>query len=221
MRQTFFDLNRVIWCGLICTGTLKIDIGGEKDHYRYRYIYIHMEPANLGNVRAPELPKDGRKWKKYGQKFIRNIGKFRYMYSECLSACIRIYYIYICTYMDAALNFCNSVDPGAISDAKDPTAMQRSKPSGLPRSRVISGLFTKGSTPTDQVLPPVQVQAPPKALPQPTPTATTCLIKCLGTSCNLRLTPARPDASETIWQETFTCSQPSLNTSIYIYIYSL
>ena len=28
------------------------------------------------------LPEDGFEWKKYGQKFIKNIGKFRYRYVE-------------------------------------------------------------------------------------------------------------------------------------------
>ncbi|XP_031400171.1 WRKY transcription factor 18-like [Punica granatum] len=35
--------------------------------------------------RAPELPADGYEWKKYGQKFIRNIGKFR-SYFKCQRA---------------------------------------------------------------------------------------------------------------------------------------
>lgn len=38
-----------------------------------------------GNIRF-NLPGDGYEWKKYGQKFIRGIGKFRYIY--ILSICI-------------------------------------------------------------------------------------------------------------------------------------
>lgn len=45
-------------------------------------IIAYMEPGDQGNIRAPELPQDGYEWKKYGQKFIRNIGKFRYVHTH-------------------------------------------------------------------------------------------------------------------------------------------
>jgi hypothetical protein len=52
------------------------------------------------------LPEDGYEWRKYGQKFIKNIGKFRYVDRENISL-ISIYiymhdhliYIYIYIYI--------------------------------------------------------------------------------------------------------------------------
>ncbi|PON95653.1 WRKY domain containing protein [Trema orientale] len=41
-----------------------------------------IEPAAGNNIYKLVLPKDGYEWKKYGQKFIKNIGKFR-SYFKC------------------------------------------------------------------------------------------------------------------------------------------
>jgi hypothetical protein len=37
------------------------------------------------------LPEDGYEWRKYGEKFIKNIGKFRYVVSWRIDLLISIY----------------------------------------------------------------------------------------------------------------------------------